>query len=399
MIVGMARPDNFQLTDAIKVHGMIESVAVGASPGCLGAPAADREIRTLQYGRGIAALLVVLFHYEGLPQKYFGAPGFFHLFQAGHSGVEFFFLLSGYIIFTSHRNDIGRADRLWSFYLKRAVRILPMYWLVAVPVGIVILTVPGLGTDRNLTLGSFLLDLLLVPRDGPITLMPAWTLQHEFIFYLIFSLVILNRYIGFAAIVLWQFTCLAVLVFGLLPMNYLLPASKLAGFYNFGFLFGMLIALIDSRVNLKCYRPLLSSLCLLAVVALLACFGVEWRERDLIDAYISPAALTMIYYVLYAFIILGLLAVENMPRRFLDTTLGTLGAASFVLYIVHEPLQSALFKVLLLPSLRTAVTPLTSYLISVVLAVLVAVLINKLIERPALRTLRRSLLPSSRPPH
>jgi peptidoglycan/LPS O-acetylase OafA/YrhL len=48
------------------------------------------DIRALQYGRGVAALMLCLFHYEAAVRDQFQAEGSFHrLFNAGHSGVEF----------------------------------------------------------------------------------------------------------------------------------------------------------------------------------------------------------------------------------------------------------------------------------------------------------------------
>jgi hypothetical protein len=55
------------------------------------------EIKSLQYGRGVAALLVCLFHYEGVMNQIqtgsgsLESSGFDFIFRAGHSGVEFFF--------------------------------------------------------------------------------------------------------------------------------------------------------------------------------------------------------------------------------------------------------------------------------------------------------------------
>ncbi len=78
------------------------------------------EIRPLQYGRGLAALFVCLFHYEGAMHHYADAAAwskyFDFIFRAGHSGVEFFFILSGFIIFHAHRRDFGQPGRLGSFY-------------------------------------------------------------------------------------------------------------------------------------------------------------------------------------------------------------------------------------------------------------------------------------------
>jgi exopolysaccharide production protein ExoZ len=150
-------------------------------------PPNSGEIRPLQYGRGIAALLVCLFHYEGA-MNHIQAAGaaavestnFDYIFRAGHSGVEFFFILSGFIIFHAHRRDLGRPDRFGSFYRKRAIRILPMFWLIVIPFGLAVLAISSRGV---LTPGKFLLDIFLIPREGTLTLPAAWTLQHDDVYY------------------------------------------------------------------------------------------------------------------------------------------------------------------------------------------------------------------------
>ena len=52
------------------------------------------------------------------------------LFDFGHAGVEFFFVLSGFIILHIHWKDLGHPSRFSSFAGKRFLRIYPMYWLV-----------------------------------------------------------------------------------------------------------------------------------------------------------------------------------------------------------------------------------------------------------------------------
>jgi len=354
------------------------------------------EIRPLQYGRGIAALFVCLFHYEGamnhiqaagtavLESPYFGS-----IFRAGHSGVEFFFILSGFIIFHAHRRDLGRPDRLSGFYRKRAIRILPMLWLIVIPFGLAVLAISSRGV---LTPGKFLLDILLIPREGTLTVPAAWTLQHEVVFYILFGLLVLNTRLGMVALALWQMTCLVVLLFNLLPQDYLLPATTYLGYYNFGFLFGIAIALLRGRVEFGAHRRAFLLLGGVGFIGLLTCFIGEWRIGS--TFFPTPAASTLTYFGFYSLVILALLSLENKPRPLLDATPGTLGAAA---YIIHEPLYSVLDKVFLLSAPRTFMASMTSFLLSIAVVVAMSLLMYYGIERPTLRKLRRRLLPSSRP--
>src|SRR5689334_465279 len=99
-------------------------------------PAApEPRLALTDFTRGIAALLVAGVHAtEMLSQpKYFGVDptqGFFHF---GNRGVDFFFVLSGFIIAYVHWFDLGKPNRLASYSLKRAIRVYLPMWVVAVP--------------------------------------------------------------------------------------------------------------------------------------------------------------------------------------------------------------------------------------------------------------------------
>lgn len=77
----------------------------------------------LQYMRGIAALMVVLFHLkERLPSNI--VP----YLENGRGGVDIFFIISGFIIYFITQNDKELAPK--TFLIKRAFRILPLYWFI-----------------------------------------------------------------------------------------------------------------------------------------------------------------------------------------------------------------------------------------------------------------------------
>ncbi len=78
--------------------------------------------------RGVAILLVYLFHYGGGLRS--GNPlvrALGYLSQAGWIGVEIFFVLSGFLITRLLADDLYTAHGLRTFYARRALRILPLY--------------------------------------------------------------------------------------------------------------------------------------------------------------------------------------------------------------------------------------------------------------------------------
>ncbi len=243
-----------------------------------------------------------------------------------------------------------------------------------------------------LTPGRFLLDIFLIPREGTLTLPAAWTLQHEVVFYLLFGILILNIRLGIIVLALWQIACLAVLVFNLLPQDYLLPASTYLGYYNFGFPFGMAIAIAMQRVNFAEFRRINGLFGVIGALGLLVCFVGEWRIGS--SFFPSPAASSLTYFCLYTLVIVALLSIENKPRPLLDATLGSLGAASYILYIIHEPLYSVLDKLFLLSAQRGFGISVIAFLLSTMVAVAISLALYYTVERPTLRGLRRYLLPA-----
>jgi len=79
----------------------------------------------------VASLLVVLFHMAGVMglHKYFGVK-FGEIFGFGDAGVEFFFVLSGFITTWVHTPDLGRPAKLVPYLRKRVVRIYPAYSII-----------------------------------------------------------------------------------------------------------------------------------------------------------------------------------------------------------------------------------------------------------------------------
>ena len=83
----------------------------------------------IEAARGIAALAVVLYHVARHINKTYDLNQKYTAFQFGHSGVDLFFAISGFIITYVHYYDIGNSAEIKQYAFKRFIRIMPNYWI------------------------------------------------------------------------------------------------------------------------------------------------------------------------------------------------------------------------------------------------------------------------------
>jgi len=154
-------------------------------------------ILSIQYLRGVAALLVVLSH---IAWKNIQAGGstmhWWH--EAGTFGVDIFFIISGYIMVYITQNMHQKPHNVRTFLKKRFIRIVPLYWFYTLIALAIFILMPervnsaGGGTD---VLKSFFLLPLKSSENYLVGV--GWTLHYEFLFYILFSFgLILSRKTG-----------------------------------------------------------------------------------------------------------------------------------------------------------------------------------------------------------
>src|SRR3954451_8865829 len=118
------------------------SFAQGGQPSASAQPipASPRRFEEFEAYRGIAALLIVIFHaYQFSRQAtrqttyvYEDHAVLHHLFSNLDAGVAWFFALSGFLLFLPIARAAlgsGLAQPARAFLIKRAIRILPLYYL------------------------------------------------------------------------------------------------------------------------------------------------------------------------------------------------------------------------------------------------------------------------------
>ena len=152
----------------------------------------EKRLHGLDQLRALAILLVLLFHYRiwyGIPEV-LKPSGLNELAGFGWTGVDLFFVLSGYLIGDKLLQDQDRFGRIRfaHFYLNRALRILPAFFLaLALYFG-----VEELREGRGLQpLWKFLTFTQNIPIDLRLnTFSHAWSLCVEEHFYLVLPLLL-----------------------------------------------------------------------------------------------------------------------------------------------------------------------------------------------------------------
>ncbi len=91
--------------------------------------------------RGTAILVVVFFHGFAYSAPLFPwhnqlAGALFHLTSFGWTGVNLFFTLSGFLITGNLINSYGKPNFYSRFYIRRALRIFPAYFLILIVLGV-----------------------------------------------------------------------------------------------------------------------------------------------------------------------------------------------------------------------------------------------------------------------
>lgn len=150
-------------------------------------------LNNLQILRAFAALNVVLFHIIAIAaEQGFAIPSLEFLRGWGANGVDIFFVLSGFIMVYIAEM---RPRKPLSFLHSRAIRIVPIYWILTL-VGVAAILLSGDFRGDPVSSEPILASFLFLTRwttmEMPV-LYVGWTLEWEMLFYLIFGACLLFK--------------------------------------------------------------------------------------------------------------------------------------------------------------------------------------------------------------
>ncbi|MBP0630565.1 acyltransferase [Cupriavidus sp. AcVe19-1a] len=272
---------------------------------------------SVQFLRAVAAVLVVVCHAVTKQGQISGTGA---VWEIGGSGVDLFFIISGFIMchVTANRKVTVRG-----FLVARVLRIIPLYWALTLVALMVYIVSPSLVNSSGGTT-TVLHSFTLIPTGAKFLIQNGWTLTYEFWFYVIFAATLCFALRWRLAIVSGIMVALAVGGSVLQPAN---PTVKfLTAPIVLEFVMGIgayLFVRYGSRS-----RELSALLVFIGVVSLFS-YALSGEVHDRVYSYGVPMA----------FVFAGLVSAEDTVRRVSDTMLGrvagTIGDASYSLYLSH----------------------------------------------------------------
>ena len=341
-------------------------------------------LTSLQYMRGVTAMMVVYFHIvlqiEGLN------GGSSLLPRIGTSAVDVFFVLSGFVIWST---TLSRDSNAWHFYRRRIVRVVPLYWGATATAAVAAILLPHLMESTRFDPAHFLASMLFVPWPNPSypassgnhlapLVVPGWTLNYEMLFYLLFGLLLPFRPILRALLL-----ALLFLVVLALPSLLAAPLPGLA-FYSFGYLIEFLLGAGIAALALRTspLTPLTSAVVLAAGVVML--LGLDFMHVERAPIPWMAFAATLIVY--------AAVALEHRGAVPASPLFSLLGEASYSIYLTNVFVLAALR--IMWRALELPVDPAGEILFLLVglgVSAAVGTVVHLLYEKPAARMTRRLL--------
>lgn len=350
----------------------------------------QKKFNLIQAFRGLAALLVLLCHANDIFNRELNQDFLFNIFGFGWAGVDFFFVLSGFIIFYIHKSDIGHPNRYKSFFFKRFIRVYPLYWIILSGKIAASLFLAYGGDIHQRSLGEIIKAFLLFPQESDILVTSfvgvSWTLSHEILFYLMFSLLImLKAKLSIPIIIVWLIgTFLNFIgVIELFKESFLL--NFLFNERNLEFVLGCLSAYLVFNYRIK-YGIILTYLAtfLFTLSAILSNYRLFTG--------VSPVIYFGIPCVL---LIVGAVSLEISKSIKVPYIFIYIGNSSYSIYLMHGVIISNIVKIISkLKFDSVSQNPLILNVIGILIAVITigcGCIVYSYIEKPLLSTLRLKL--------
>lgn len=338
-----------------------------------------KVINSIQILRGVAAVVVLVYHVSGFLRVNYSQVIFADFFRKGFAGVDLFFVISGFIISYTSKSYVGNPAKFNEYWRKRIIRIYPIYWIVLGGIQLlqIILSnyfkVTSFETYSNIGLWAHIKTYALLPKHvaiDPVT----WTMSYEIYFYALFSIIILSKKLWFIPAVI-----LGVTVHNSIFHPVFDPGEGFSYYnfvfsnYNYEFLMGILISHYFDKIRFSSYISIL-----LISIAIL----IIYLWGDYVGDYDNFKRI-LIFGTAASLILVSSINIEKAGFLVAPSFFISVGSASYVLYLIHFPFLLILNRIPNMFGVTLDALQMSIYnYVVVVINILVAVFLHKKLELP-----------------
>ena len=358
--------------------------------------------------RGVAALMVIGYHvFEGFA---FASNSAIETLNHGYLAVDFFFILSGFVIGYAYDDRWGKSLTMKDFFKRRLIRLHPMVIMGAV-LGAITFCIQGSvqWDGTHIAISMIMLSLLctiffipampgvgyevrgngeMFPLNGP-----CWSLFFEYIGNILYALFIrrlsnkaLTVFVVLLGVALAAFAVFNVSTYGNIGVGWTLDGVNFLG-GSLRMLFPFSLGMLMSR-NFKPMK--VKGAFWICTIALIALFSVPYLEG------LEPLCMNGVYEafcVIVAFpIILWIGASGTTTDKQSTKICKFLGDISYPVYVIHYPLMYLFYAWLIENQLYTLGETWHVALCVFILSIILAYLCLKLYDEPIRKYLAKRFL-------
>ena len=358
--------------------------------------------------RGVAALMVIWYHvFEGFA---FASNSAIETLNHGYLAVDFFFILSGFVIGYAYDDRWGKSLTMKDFFKRRLIRLHPMVIMGAV-LGAITFCIQGSvqWDGTHVAISMIMLSLLctiffipampgvgyevrgngeMFPLNGP-----CWSLFFEYIGNILYALFIrrlsnkaLTVFVVLLGVALAAFAVFNVSTYGNIGVGWTLDGVNFLG-GSLRMLFPFSLGMLMSR-NFKAMK--VKGAFWICTIALIVLFSVPYLEG------LEPLCMNGVYEafcVIVAFpIILWIGASGTTTNKQSRKICKFLGDISYPVYVIHYPLMYLFYAWLIENQLYTLGETWHVALCVFILSIILAYLCLKLYDEPIRKYLAKRFL-------